>query len=433
MSLVLFGKNGTFAALFFAVVLCAACTTKQQVQEEQTVDFQRQFEEAYSWLNIAEPLDRQEVQPLVLAHYMPWFQKNGYHWSEGSPYFNPSRMLPDGRANIASHYYPLTGNYDSSDPAVLEYQLALMKIAGIDGVIFDWYGTAVGFDYRLIHEATQAMVEMIRKHGMKFVVCYEDQSVKHLVEAGVASQAQGPDIAKDTFEWMAQHWFSNDEYVKVDGRPLVMCFGPQHFSQKAEWDEIWADLPARPFFIDLDSRTSWADGSMNWSPMYMSTNGELAVLSLVRYLNNFYLRERNKPFVVGTAIPAFHDIYGEAGKTSYGYLAYSGGETFKLTWAAAERARANVIQIQTWNDYGEGTVVEPTLERGYESLEYAQDKRRQWEPDFPFNHSDLRIPFELYKTISDVTATQEQKAQVFVIYDLIFSGNVEAMRGIFGD
>jgi hypothetical protein len=92
-----------------------------------------------------------------------------------------------------------------------------------------------------------------------------------------------------------------------------------------------------------------------------------------------------------------------------------------------------VIQIQTWNDYGEGTVIEPTLERGYESLEYAQDKRRQWEPDFPFNRSDLRIPFELYKIMSDGTATQEQKAQVAAIYGLIFSGNAEAMRHIFGD
>ena len=160
----------------------------------------------------------------------------------------------------------------------------------------------------------------------------------------------------------------------------------------------------------------------------MSSGGRLSISSLVSYLNDFYKKQENKPFVVGTAFPAFHDIYGQAGGTSYGFLDYSNGETFRLTWTAAERARANIIQIQTWNDYGEGTIIEPTIERGYTNLEFIQVRRLHWEPDFPYNYSDLRIPIELYKILARGNATEEQKRQVAAIYNMIFAGDAAGFR-----
>ena len=39
--------------------------------------------------------------------------------------------------------------YDSADPVALEYHVALMKLAGIDGVIVDWYGMDNFNDYAL--------------------------------------------------------------------------------------------------------------------------------------------------------------------------------------------------------------------------------------------------------------------------------------------
>jgi hypothetical protein len=423
-------KDGVFLAmvLFGILITNLTCTsTLPPKQEDEEPDYQKQFEQAYNLLQIAEPSLRQEQQPLVLAHYMPWFQKYGFHWQQGGANFNPEQILPDGRANIASHYYPLTGNYDSADTAVLEYQLALMKIAGIDGVIFDWYGITEGIDYKPIHEATLAMIDVIKKRGLKYAICYEDQSIKHLMDFGIVPRDRARATAKETFEWMEKNWFADAQYVKIEGRPLVLCFGPQQFNQKAEWDEIWSNLKTRPFFVDLDARTNWADGAQNWSPMHLSTAGRLSIPNFVKYLNDYYRKEENKAFVVGTALPAFHDIYAQAGGRSYGFLDYFDGETFKLSWAAAERARANVIQIQTWNDYGEGTIVEPTIERGYKSLEFTQDKRLEWVPDFPFNYSDLRIPIELFKILA-ARATEEQKKQVAAMYDFIFTENAVGLR-----
>jgi acetyl esterase/lipase len=52
-----------------------------------------------------------------------------------------------------------------------------------------------------------------------------------------------------------------------------------------------------------------------------------------------------------------------------------------------------LIQIATWNDYGEGTVIEPTRDRGYRALELIQRERGVRK----FGAADLRLPVMLYQ------------------------------------
>ena len=85
---------------------------------------------------------------------MPWYmakphsQQWGWHWTMGT--FDPEGHN-GGQPTIASHYHPIIGPYDSGDPDVLEYHALLMKLAGIDGVVIDWYGTVDFLDYGLNH------------------------------------------------------------------------------------------------------------------------------------------------------------------------------------------------------------------------------------------------------------------------------------------
>src|ERR1700761_7771345 len=74
----------------------------------------------------------------VYAHYMPWFEtpatspdgKWGQHWTMANE--NPDIIGADGRRQIASYFYPMTGPYASSDRDIIDYQLLLMKYSGID-------------------------------------------------------------------------------------------------------------------------------------------------------------------------------------------------------------------------------------------------------------------------------------------------------------
>ena len=86
---------------------------------------------------------------------MPWYASKsfsgqwGWHWTMG--HFKPDNLGTEGKRELASHYTPLIGAYDSHDPDLLECQVLLMKFSGIRGVIIDWYGTENFRDYSTIH------------------------------------------------------------------------------------------------------------------------------------------------------------------------------------------------------------------------------------------------------------------------------------------
>ena len=125
-------------------------------------------------------------RPLLMAHYMPWYQTPagsgywGWHWT--MEHFNPTRKDENGRPSIASYTMPLTGPYDSSDETLLEYQVLLMHLAGIDGVIVDWYGIEDFWDYAMLNENTGLLFAHVQKAGLRFALCYEDQTIKHMVD-----------------------------------------------------------------------------------------------------------------------------------------------------------------------------------------------------------------------------------------------------------
>ena len=69
----------------------------------------------------------------------------------------------------------------------------------------------------------------------------------------------------------------------------------------------------------------------------------------------------------------------------------------KETLKAALESKAPFVQFATWNDWGEGTQIEPSVEFGFRDLEVIQSHRRTLDPTFVVSASDLKLPFELYK------------------------------------
>jgi len=136
----------------------------------------------------------QSAQKPLMVHYMPWYVAKpysaswGWHWTMN--HFNPE-VITGGKRQIASWYYPLIGPYDSLDPAVLEYHVLLMKLSGIDGVAVDWYGSDNFNDYAINNQRTLALLNYTRKAGLKFSLCYEDQSIKHEIDGGYISATAG--------------------------------------------------------------------------------------------------------------------------------------------------------------------------------------------------------------------------------------------------
>lgn len=319
---------------------------------------------------IYDPVDVSKTNTTeVWAHYMPWFENKetsgngrwGMHWTMNTK--NPDNMDQQGKREIASHYYPLTGPYASSDPNIIEYQLLLMKYSGIDGILIDWYGSSDWNDYGTNRRNTEAIIDAIDDVGLKFAIVYEDQTIPQVIKNDNSLDAIG--AAQTDMNYLEQHYFSNPSYITIDNKPLLLVFGPQAFKTPEEWGDIFSVLSTEPCFLPLN-------GSYNLAKPYSS--GEFIWVDNSS-LDNKYTRMKDFEVYVGGAYPGFNDFYKEGGWGD-GFtwsIDFNNGETLKQNLQKAKNAGAKYVQLITWNDYGEGTIIEPTEEYGYSLLEIVQD------------------------------------------------------------
>lgn len=303
----------------------------------------------------------------IYAHMMPWFEtqqssgngKWGIHWTMNNQ--NPDSQDGTGRRQIASHYYPLIGPYASGDADVVEYQLLLMKYAGIDGVFIDWPGTIQKLDYPKNVQNSEAIINRTAAFGLSFAVVYEDQNIKN---AGVAD-ARG--AGKNDMNYLRDHYFNKSNYVQSAGAPLLLVFGPQVLQSPDDWSDLFSVFPKRPTLLTLwyESKDAgqFAAGEYAW--VYKDN----------QHLDDFYGRQFGG-IQVGSAYPGFKAFYAEGGwGTDPFEIAYDGTNNFAST---LDKGLASVvvdsIQLATWNDYGEGTMLEPTREFNYGFLTVLQKK-----------------------------------------------------------
>jgi hypothetical protein len=367
----------------------------------------------------------------VLVHYLPWYaappisRQWGWHWTMGR--FQPATVDTNGLREVAAQDCPLIDLYDSSDPDLLEYHVLLMKLAGIDGVVIDWYGTAEFRDYGQIHRNTQRLIGYLKRAGLRFVICYEDQSVKHMRADNFlhlpGDMAQG----KKDLQWLDEHWLGDEAYVKIDGRPVLLVFGPQYFDG-AQWKQLRSGLSLRPLLLALPhwSQPARADGAFGWPPV--SGGREVGPEDWRKYIQALSARAETGEPVSSVVFPGFHDIYREAGvHDSYGHIGDQGGLTFAETFDMARKDKTPLIQIATWNDFGEGTEIEPTKTFGYRYLEIAQKFAR---PGLPFGANDLRLPAILFQLKKQYQHNPEAITELNKAADLLFAGKCAAARSI---
>jgi hypothetical protein len=138
----------------------------------------------------------------------------------------------------------------------------------------------------------------------------------------------------------------------------------------------------------------------------MSKGGTLTKDQLNGYLDAFYGK---KSETIGVVLPGFHDSYQEAGlHPSFGFLESEGGGTFAETLNRGRAAGGRILQIATWNDYGEGDEIEPTRENGYR---YLQILRRETSPKKAIeSDSALNLPLRVYRLRKDNLTETQRKA-----------------------
>ena len=349
----------------------------------------------------------------VFMHYMPWFETKesssnnqwGYHWTMNNK--NPDNIDANGKREIASHYYPLIGPYHSGDKDVIENHLLLMKYAGIDGVLIDWYGTYDLNDYKMLKENSEQLIAMLDDVGLDYAIVYEDRFLPNIVDAQLAPTVEN--AAKKDMTYMQNNYFNTANYIKIDNKPLLLNFGPITLSSSSQWTEVFSVLNPKPAFLTLwhESSEAGSNAQGEYSWVYKD-NTHLADF----YTNNL----PNLQVGIGSAYPGFNDFYEEGGtSTVIGWeINHNNGATLDETLAMAQSANLDYLQLITWNDFGEGTMFEPTKEFGYSYIEKVKTFAGVQNAASVF--SNISTLYNLRKEYSNNSAIQKKLDQAFYYF-----------------
>ena len=351
------------------------------------------------------------------AHFMPWFEntettgdgKWGMHWTMNTK--NPGIMDGIGKREIASHFYPLTGPYASSDPDIIEYQLLLMKYSGIDGILIEWYGSTDWNDYKKNRVNTEAIIKALDKVGLQFAIVYEDQTIPVVVKNDPSVDRIS--AAQADMLYLEQNYFNNPAYIEIDGKPLLLVFGPSEFHQPTDWEDIFSSLNPKPSFITLNGASKQAEGSASGEFIWVDNSS----------LENKYGNKNKFDVFIGGAYPGFLDFYKEGGwDEGFAWsIDMKDGETFRQNLQIAKNSGVKYVQLITWNDYGEGTMIEPTQELGFKLLGHVQDFT-----GVTYSETELEKIYDLYN-LRKRNNTENQKYLDQSFYDLV---SLQTEKGI---
>jgi len=133
-----------------------------------------------------------------------------YMWMHGSYWANNKLDYP---------VRPFPGNYNSSNPAVMNWQIMQAKAAGITGFIVSWKNTPL---YRIIMPRLE---KVANQDNFRLAMEYEGLDYSRL-PLPVAEVAQD-------FKFFVAHYAVNPAWYRIGGKPLTMLSGTGEFSGPA--------------------------------------------------------------------------------------------------------------------------------------------------------------------------------------------------------
>ena len=263
---------------------------------------------------------------------------------------------------MASHtHYPASGPYDSTDPKVIERHLNQAKEAGIDTLVCSWWGRQDPTD-----KAIRLLLERAPAHGLSVCIYWErllPQPDKLAASADLA--------------YLLQTFREKPGYLKINNKPVFFFYSGVCQSLPApEW-EVALSLTLTRFptgFVPIGAGERLADALL-WDGLHsldlvtpmpeQNAAGSARILHERSEAAN-QLAHRLGHLSVETVIPGYDErkpnaTSGLAGRKK---VAREEGALYRALWSQAIADAPDWILLDSFNQWHNGTEIEPSIEMG---------------------------------------------------------------------
>ncbi len=301
---------------------------------------------AAEYPHVPEPIDfdnqAESEDDIIGVIFYPWYRNPNtsgfwFHWDDKrsiAPMTWPARYLPN---YPDSTWNPSVQLYDSTDTEVLRWQDRAMARAGIDIAIAAWVMVTDDAPFQ-----DPGFAKAIR-------ICKSVQWCIYYGWEGCVDPT--PQKIYDDMKYVVDTYGPTRNYAKIDGKWLVMVWAACGEETANRWRQAKAMLAADGYDIYLNGDAGNATPAIAPDPW----DSIHAYIPIVRqgFTDTFFPNADDSAWIS----PGFWCIFEDP------YLEHSLSE-FKSAWndIVANRENYRFILIETWNEWHEGTQIEPGQE-----------------------------------------------------------------------
>ncbi len=249
--------------------------------------------------------------------------------------------------------------YNSGDPAQVHRQVQDMISRGVQGAIAAWYGAST----TSIESATQALKTEAEANAGHF----EFAIMEDVGALGPAAASNGCEVTSQLISdltYVASQYESSPAYMKFNGRPVVFFFGVDAYY--IDWSRVVASIPGNPLLIFQGNGAftrNPSEGGFSWVNIDSNNPFDPELTSQ----DSFYAaaQQASGRVAFGSAYKGFNDTLATWGTNRI--IDQHCGQTWLQTFSEPGKFYSSsnqlpAMQIATWNDYEEGTAIEPGID-----------------------------------------------------------------------
>ena len=288
----------------------------------------------------------------VMAFYYTWYgtpEVSGrwHHWPEGG--HNPDNRDSEDYRDIGATNHPDPDVYDSNNPVVIQQHLTLCAEMGIDALISTWWGVG---DYH--DKALQVVLREANKTDIQITVYYETVRSSHSVESAV-----------EDLVYILENYGDEPSFLKVNGTPVIFVYGRAMGQLGADdWREVLQQVKTQHdalFIADTGSKEliEIFDGGHTYNPVGLVARGDNMAEHYTRLVKT--CRDAGK-IACATIIPGYDD--SNIGRARAIVAERRDGQLYRELWNLAMQSQPDWILITSFNEWHEGSEVEPSKQHG---------------------------------------------------------------------